>query len=83
MIEAENGLDAIKQIGKGTPDLVITDVQMPEMDGIGLLKQLRKKKPKLPVLAVTGFMGEDELKENDFNGHLFKPVSLQDLKELV
>jgi PleD family two-component response regulator len=43
VIEAENGLDAIKQIGKGTPDLVITDVQMPEMDGIGLLKQLRKR----------------------------------------
>ena len=56
---------------------------MPEMDGIGLLKQLRKKKPKLPVLAVTGFMGEEELAENDFNGHLFKPVSVQDLKELV
>jgi hypothetical protein len=28
-------------------------------------------------------MGEDELKENDFNGYLFKPVSVQDLKELV
>ena len=83
VIEAENGLDAIKQIGKGTPDLVITDIQMPEMDGIGRLKQLRKKKPKLPVLAVTGFMGEEELAENDFNGHLFKPVSVQDLKELV
>jgi len=83
VLEAENGLDAIKQIGKGTPDLVITDIQMPEMDGIGRLKQLRKKKPKLPVLAVTGFMGEEELAENDFNGHLFKPVSVQDLKELV
>ena len=81
--EAENGVDAIKKIGKKTPDLIITDIQMPEMDGVGLLKQLRKKKPKLPVIAVTGFMGEDELKAHDFNGYLLKPVSVDDLKELV
>ena len=35
------------------------------------------------MLAVTGFMGEDELKAHDFNGYLLKPVSVDDLKELV
>lgn len=35
------------------------------------------------MLAVTGFMGEDELKAHDFSGYLLKPVSVDDLKKLV
>ena len=51
--EAENGVEALKKIKADTPDLVITDIQMPAMDGVALLQLLRNEEPKLPVLAVT------------------------------
>ena len=66
-----------------SPHLVVTDIQMPELDGIGVLKQLRTKHTKLPVLAVTGHKEEEELKTHAFDGYLMKPVSVEDLRELV
>ena len=65
------------------PDLVVTDIQMPKLDGVGLLEQVRAKHSKLPVLAVTGYMEEEELKTHAFNGYLMKPVSVEDLREAV
>ena len=81
--EAANGVEALKELRASSPDLVITDIQMPEMDGVALLQRLREMAPKLPVLAVTGFMDEEELKQHDFDGYLLKPVSVNDLKDLV
>ena len=81
--EAENGVEALKKIKADTPDLVITDIQMPAMDGVALLQLLRNEEPKLPVLAVTGFMDEQGLKQHDFDGYLLKPVSVTDLSWLV
>ena len=81
--EAENGVEALKKIKADTPDLVITDIQMPAMDGVALLQLLRNEEPKLPVLAVTGFMDEQGLKQHDFDGYLLKPVSVTDLTWLV
>jgi CheY-like chemotaxis protein len=81
--EAADGVQALEVIKAESPDLVVTDIQMPELDGIGLLKQLRTKHPKLPVLAVTGYMEEEELKAHAFDGYLMKPVSVEDLRELV
>ena len=81
--EAADGKQALEVIKAESPDLIVTDIQMPELDGIGLLKLLRAKHPKLPVLAVTGYMEEEELKTHAFDGYLMKPISVEDLRELV
>ena len=52
---AENGLMAINEIGKRIIDLVITDVKMPHLNGIELLKHIRKENPLLPVILVTAY----------------------------
>lgn len=51
---AENGAIALDIIKRNSPDLVITDIGMPEMDGLELLQQLRSMGDNLPVLIFTG-----------------------------
>ena len=53
VLYASNGADALQQDEQSVPDLVITDLQMPEMDGLGLLTQLKEDHPRLPVILVT------------------------------
>ncbi|WP_345325868.1 response regulator transcription factor [Candidatus Villigracilis proximus] len=53
--EAENGAQVLALIKKHKPDVVLMDMQMPEMDGVDALKQVRVEFPVLPVLILTTF----------------------------
>ncbi len=53
VLYARNGAEALEQVEQQTPDLVITDLQMPEMDGLRLLTQLKEDHPRLPVILIT------------------------------
>ncbi|HCT94878.1 MAG: hypothetical protein A2X19_10645 [Bacteroidetes bacterium GWE2_39_28] len=55
VIEAENGSDGLLQIHSERPDLVITDYQMPGMNGLDVLAEVRKLKFKVPVIMLTGY----------------------------
>jgi two-component system cell cycle sensor histidine kinase/response regulator CckA len=57
VLEAKNGCDALLVLGRSDaqPDLVITDVLMPEMDGIDMLKALREARPEVPAIVVSGY----------------------------
>lgn len=55
---AENGKDALKQIEAAVPDLVVTDLQMPELDGLELVNALREKSPDVPVVLMTAHGSE-------------------------
>ncbi len=57
---AENGKEALLEIGRSIPDLVITDLFMPELDGLELVRQLRASHPRLPVILVTS-RGNEEI----------------------
>lgn len=50
-----NGLEALKFIENTTPDVVITDIRMPILDGVSLVKQLAESNPNLPVIALSMF----------------------------
>jgi antitoxin Phd len=50
--EAESGKEALRQIAREPFDLVITDVRMPQMDGLALLRRLHTQRPKLPVIVM-------------------------------
>lgn len=52
--EAVNGKEAMKSWKADQPDLVITDVLMPEMDGFEVITSLRKLDPQSKVIAITG-----------------------------
>jgi diguanylate cyclase (GGDEF)-like protein len=55
---ATNGLEALDRISKDGFDAVITDIVMPEMDGISLTEELLKRYQSLPVMTVTGYAEE-------------------------
>jgi len=54
VVEAGDGLEAIGVLKKAEVDLVVSDIIMPEVDGIGLLLNLRKQFPRLRVIVISG-----------------------------
>ena len=57
---ATNGKEALEQLRRELPDIVITDMQMPEMDGLQLVEEIRSKFPAVPVILMTAH-GSEEL----------------------
>jgi response regulator RpfG family c-di-GMP phosphodiesterase len=57
VLTAANGLDGLKQIEEheSTIDLVITDLVMPDISGVGVISIVKKKYPAIPVIAITGW----------------------------
>jgi CheY-like chemotaxis protein len=56
VVDADNGAEALRLLTSGF-DLVITDVMMPDMDGLELIRHVRRKFRKMPILTVTGGWG--------------------------
>lgn len=58
-IYAANGRQALALLAQDPPDIVVTDLQMPEMDGLTLVEAIRKSHPMIPVLLMTAHGSED------------------------
>ena len=88
VLEADTGVAALEIMDshEGTVDLVVSDVVMPEMDGPTLLKEVRKRNPKLKVIFVSGY-AEDAFAKNLEGGEQFhflpKPFNLKELAATV
>lgn len=54
VLEARNGKEATKLLRKSMPDVLVTDIVMPEQDGMGLLNEARALNPSIPVLVMSG-----------------------------
>jgi len=52
--EASNGKAGLKEFRENTPDLVLTDIIMPEMEGISFIRELRSHNKEIPIIAMTG-----------------------------
>lgn len=52
--EAANGKLGLKEFRENKPDLVITDIIMPEMEGISFIRKLREHNQEIPIIAMTG-----------------------------
>lgn len=57
--EAKDGLEAIRKVDKLLPDLVMTDLSMPRMSGLEAIKEIKKRWPKIKILALTVNDGEE------------------------
>jgi DNA-binding NtrC family response regulator len=67
---AINGLEALEMLKSSSfsPSLMLLDIKMPKMHGMEILKQVKKLKPKLPVIIVTGYQSVEMAQEALKNG---------------
>ncbi|KXX68301.1 response regulator transcription factor [Flammeovirga sp. SJP92] len=80
--EAENGVDCLEKLKSSQPDIVVTDLNMPEMDGIELAKQMSSLHPDIKVLGLT--MMDDHRHVKQFlaegaSGYLLKDCKQEEL----
>ncbi|MDH5762246.1 MAG: response regulator [Nitrospinota bacterium] len=61
--KAKNGIEGVSQFKQETFDLVISDLRMDEMDGLGVLKEVKRLSPKTPVIIITGYPSSKVAKE--------------------
>lgn len=84
--EASNGKDLLEKVRKQQPDVVVTDIQMPEMDGIEATKKIKEEFPQIEVIALTMF-NEDHLiidmLEAGAKGYLLKNTTQKELTEAI
>jgi DNA-binding NtrC family response regulator len=84
---ASNGREALDFVRRGYPlDLVITDIRMPEMDGLALLGHVRHLRKGLPVIVMTGDPTPNNqlrAREKGASGFIAKPFSLEVLQRVV
>lgn len=83
---AENGKQGLYEFESGQVDLIITDVNMPEMDGLTMAKEIRKKNKDIPIIVVTTESEESiktEGRQIGIDGWLVKPFSANVLIALL
>lgn len=84
--EAQNGAEAITLCGEVSPDVILMDMVMPEMDGAAATRVIREKYPQVQVIALTSFK-EGKLIKNALEAgaiaYLLKDVSADDLARAI
>lgn len=87
VIEAVNGLEALEKMQQQEIDMVLTDIVMPEMDGIELIRKIRGSLHKKIPIIVISTKGREEDRDLGLslgaNGYITKPLKGQELTEAV
>ncbi len=81
-----NGKDAVRLYKKYSPDIVFTDIMMPENDGFYALEEIRKLDPHAKVVAVTADLTYESitrLKKSNISAVVYKPYELQEIKKVL
>ncbi len=82
VLTAEDGQDAVKKLAERTISLVVTDLQMPEMDGFALMAHLSEKYADIPVIVQTGHStpkAKRAVLERGASGYIEKPFKVEQL----
>lgn len=85
VVEASGGREALQRIKETKPDLILLDIQMPDLDGFAVVRRLRQDPDfaTLPVVALTAYALPDErekILQAGCNAHIAKPIDATTLK---
>ncbi len=86
-----NGVEAVKAIANTAYDLILMDIQMPEMDGLETTKYIRKQEselqlPPIAIVAMTANATDDDqnlCRDAGMNDYISKPIQIDKLKNLL
>jgi CheY-like chemotaxis protein len=86
LIFAEDGIEAVRRAKNEKFDLILMDIQMPELDGLSATRELRRAGLAVPIVALTAHALPEEIKrshEAGCNGHLTKPINRDELVSAI
>ena len=85
VMTASNGLEALEVMKEGKIDCLVTDITMPGMNGVELVRNIREKNQHLPVFFITGYMDYPRDVLNAFHPQavIFKPFDIEEAALLV
>lgn len=86
VLEAGTGADAMEILQQGPVDLILSDVNIPGMDGLEFLRQIQAQYPGIPVVVVTTESGSEYVKQSIKAGvraYIRKPFTAAQVKERV
>ena len=86
VVIANNGRDALNLLKKNKVDLVISDIRMPDINGLDLLVNIKKEYPQTKVIIMTAYGSSDVQKEANRRGSLYyveKPFEISDIRKII
>ena len=83
IVTASNGQEAMEQFEKENPDLVTLDILLPDVDGIKLLRQMKEKRPRMPVIMSTAYDYRDDFAVWASEAYIVKSADLTELKATI
>ena len=84
--EAENGLRGVELAAELVPDVVLMDIVMPQLDGIGAITRIKAAQPEVQIVALTSFIEEDKVQgvlEAGASGYLLKDAEADEVAAAV
>jgi len=87
LVVADNGKEGLEKFHEEEFDLIITDLSMPIMDGIAMIKEIRKINSTIPIVVTTAFGSQNEevskLEEIGMSDYIMKPVDVMKLLQTI
>jgi DNA-binding NarL/FixJ family response regulator len=84
--EAENGLRGVELAAELVPDVILMDIVMPQLDGIGAISRIKAAQPAVQVVALTSFIEEDKVLaalESGASGYILKDADADDVAAAI
>jgi DNA-binding response OmpR family regulator len=83
VVVASNGKEAMDMFEKENPDLVTLDIRLPDVDGIHLLRQMKEKRPKLPIIMSTAYDYRNDFSVWASEAYIVKSSDLAEMKSMI
>lgn len=81
-----NGLEALEAFNENDYDLILTDINMPKLNGLQLIEEIRKKDKKIPIIVTSAYDDKNymnKVKDLGVSSYLLKPLDFNDLLENI
>jgi DNA-binding response OmpR family regulator len=83
VVTANSGTEAIEVFEKENPDIVTLDILMPDIDGIQVLRQMKEKRPNIPIIMLTAYDYRDDFSVWVSDAYVVKSSDMTHLKATI